>query len=295
MALSEQQIQNWARALSETENDKCVKTVSAIRKVFEDHFGSKVKVFLQGSYANSTNVRQDSDVDIVVCYQDADYSDLSFLNEQDKKFHDQNRTAYGYDFLQFKNDVESVLRTNLGTSVTRKGKCIYISGNTYRVNADVVPCFTLKRFESPYRVTAEGVQLFSDSGSVITNFPDHHKINGQEKNRSTNQKYKAVVRILKNCRNYLIDNSHIDEKYMPSFFLECLVWNVPDTHFNRNTHKEMVNSVIRKIYNDMSNNEISNNYAEINDLMWLFRGQNNRTTDGVRIFLEHTHSIINSI
>ena len=45
MALTEQQIQNWARVLSETENDKCVKTVAGIRKVLVDHFGSKVKVF----------------------------------------------------------------------------------------------------------------------------------------------------------------------------------------------------------------------------------------------------------
>jgi predicted nucleotidyltransferase len=294
MSLTEQQIQNWARALSETENDKCVKTVASIRKVLEDHFGSKVRVFLQGSYANSTNVRQDSDVDIVVCYQDAYYSDISSLTEQERIIHNQNRTSHGYEFAEFKNDVEALLRRNFVNSVTRKEKCLTIAGNSYRVSADVVPCFTHKRFHAPQAVSVEGVQLFTDTdkGSVI-NFPDHHKDNGTAKNKSTNQKYKAVVRILKNCRNHLIDNGHIDDKFMPSFLLESLVWNVPDTHFNIISHKDTVNAVIAKIYVDMADQTVSHNYAEINDLMYLFRGSAKKTPVEVRIFLEHAHRIIN--
>lgn len=293
MALTEQQIQNWARALSETENSKCVATVSVIRKILEDHFGSKVKVFLQGSYANSTNVRQDSDVDIIVCYQDAYYSDLSFLNEQDKLFHNQNRISHEYNFTQFKNDVESVLRNTFRDSVVRKDKCIMVNGNTYRVNADVVPCFTHKRFQSPYSVMVEGVHLFADSGTEVINFPDHHKINGQEKNKITNQKYKAVVRILKNGRNHLIDNNKIDDKFMPSFFLECLVWNVPHSYFEGSSQKEITNNVIKKIYNDMSSIETAHKYSEISDLFWLFHNKTNRTPETAKQFLEHIYKIIN--
>ena len=294
MALTEQQIQNWSRALTETENDKCVKTVASIRKVLEDHFGSKVKVFLQGSYANSTNVRQDSDVDIVVCYDNAYYSDISSLTDQQKVVHNQNWVAHGYEFSTFKNDVESLLRANFPNSVTRKEKCLTISENTYRVSADVIPCFTHKRFHAPQALSAEGIQLFTDTGgNIVINFPDQHKTNGQTKNQSTNQKYKAVVRILKNCRNHLVDNNHIDEKFMSSFLLESLVWNIPDTHFNAYSHKDMVNSVIGKIYADMADQTVSNNYAEINDLMYLFRSHNKKTPAEVRTFLEHAHNIIN--
>jgi len=289
MALTEQQIQNWARALSDTENDKCVRTVASIRKVLEDHFGTKVKVSLQGSYANSTNVRQDSDVDIVVCYQDAYYSDLQFLTPQDKIYNEQNKIPHDYTFFNFKNEVEVLLRENFGTSVERKEKCIRINGNASRVNADVVPCFVLNRFISnPYRIEVEGVQLFTDSGNdPVINFPIHHKKNGETKNQSTDQKYKAAVRILKNCRNNLVDNKKVSEKVMPSFLLESLVWNVPDPHFKVYSHKDMVNNVIRKIYNDMSEEE-HNKYAEINDLMWL-----KKNPSEIRIFLEHVHNIIN--
>lgn len=293
MALTEQQIQNWARALSETENDKCVKTVAAIRKVLVDHFGSKVKVFLQGSYANSTNVRQDSDVDIVVCYDNAYYSDLSSLTDQEKITHNQSSVTHDYHFPEFKNDVESLLRTNYGSSVARKEKCLTIDGNTYRVSADVVPCFTHKRFHAPQAVSVEGIQLFTDTNNItVINFPDHHKTNGQTKNQSTNQKYKAIVRILKNCRNHLVDNNSINDKLMSSFLLESLVWNVPETHFNTSTHKDAVNNVISKIYADMADPAVSHNYAEINDLMYLFRGSG-KTPAQVRTFLEHAHGVIN--
>jgi predicted nucleotidyltransferase len=294
MAISEQQIQNWARALSETENDKCVKTVASIRKILEDYFGSKVKVFLQGSYANSTNVRQDSDVDIIVCYSNAYYSDISSLTDQEKVIHNQNWVAHGYEFSTFKNDVESLLHTNFGNFVIRKEKCLTISENTYRVSADVVPCFTHKRFHAPQTLSAEGVHLFTDTGSnPVINFPDQHKTNGQTKNQSTNQKYKAVVRILKNCRNHLIDNNHIDEKFMPSFLLESLVWNVPDNYFNTTSHKDAVNNVISKIYADMADQTVANNYAEINDLVYLFRGSDKKTPAEVKTFLEHVYNIIN--
>jgi len=294
MALTEQQIQNWSRALTETENDKCIRTVASIRKVLEDYFGSKVRVFLQGSYANATNVRQDSDVDIIVCYDNAYYSDITSLTEQEKITHNQSWVAHDYDFPIFKNDVELLLRTNFGNSVTRKEKCLTINQNTYRVSADVIPCFTHKRFHAPQALSAEGIQLFTDTGNnTVINFPDQHKTNGQTKNQSTNQKYKAVVRILKNCRNHLVDNKRIDEKLMSSFLLESLVWNVLDTHFNEYSHKDMVNNVIGKIYADMADQAVANNYAEINDLIYLFRGPNKKTPAEVRTFLEHAHNAIN--
>lgn len=293
MAISEEQIQNWARALSETENAKCIATTSLIRKILEERFGSDVKVFLQGSYANSTNVRQDSDVDIVVCYQKAYYPDLSLLSPEEVEIYNGNRVTHTYNFSKFKNDVEAILRTNFGDSTNRKEKCIKIKGNTYRINADVIPCFILKRYESPYEIAAEGVQFFSDLGSIIKNFPDQHKNNGHAKNINTNQNFKSTVRALKNCRNSLVENDRIDKKNMPSFFLECLVWNVPDPYFEAGTLKDVTNNVIAKIYSDMGNVQVADTYAEINNLHWLFRGQTARTNESARQFIEQAYNLIN--
>jgi hypothetical protein len=56
---------------------------------------------------------------------------------------------------------------------------------------------------------------------------------------------------------------------------------------------QTVNAVIAKIYVDMADQTVSHNYAEINDLMYLFRGSAKKTPVEVRIFLEHAHRIIN--
>jgi tRNA nucleotidyltransferase (CCA-adding enzyme) len=66
MAINEDQLKRWATAPSETEETKCQNAVRLITNAIKERFGSDVTVFLQGSYKNRTNVRQDSDVDIVV-------------------------------------------------------------------------------------------------------------------------------------------------------------------------------------------------------------------------------------
>lgn len=291
--VTEQQLQNWAKPLSDTENAKCISTVASIRKIIEDNFGSKVEVFLQGSYKNKTNVRQDSDVDIVVCYLDAFFSDVSTLTEQDKQLNKNHYTDSDYTFTQFKQEIETLLEQEFPSSVERKNRCIRVNGNTYRVNADVIPCFLLKRFRTALTVEAEGIKLLSDSGEHVKSFPKQHYDNGIIKNSQTNEVYKKTVRMIKNCRNHLIDIGHINDQLMSSFFLECLVWNVPREYFNKTSHKDITNAVLRKIYDDMQGVESTHSYAEVSDLMWLFRGQTKRTIEQAKAFCEKVYTLIN--
>lgn len=291
--ITEQQLQNWAKPLSEIENTKCAATVASIKKVLRDKFGTSVDIFLQGSYKNSTNVKQDSDVDIVVCYKNAFFPETSSLSPQDKALHKAHYSDSDYTFAQFKNEVEQVLTSHYPGAVHRKNKCIQINKNSYRVHADVIPCFVHKRFSAATTVSAEGIELVSDDGKRIKSFPKQHYDNGVSKNTNTNQVYKATVRMMKNCRNHLIDNNHIDDKAMPSFFLECLVWNVPHSHFKNYTHKQIANEVIGKAYADMATLEQAHSYAEVSDLMWLFKGQSTRTPEQAKVFLEKVYTLIN--
>ena len=292
--INEQQLKNWARALSETENAKCITTVDAIKKLLNDYFGKRVDVFLQGSYKNKTNVRQDSDVDIVVCCLDnVFFSDISGLTPQDKELHKSIYSTSSYTFSQFKDEVCSVLTSKFLTDVERKNKCIKIKGNSYRVDADVVPCFVHKRFKTATDVLAEGIEFISDTGSTVNSFPKQHYDSGASKNIQTDEMYKKTVRTLKNCRNRLIDSASMIDKDMASFFLECLVWNVPENYFNYKNHKDVINSVLEKIYADMQDFEKADTYAEVSDLMWLFRGKTERTTEKAKIFCEKAYKLIN--
>ena len=175
----------------------------------------------------------------------------------------------------------------------RKNKCIKINSNSYRVNADVVPCFVLKRFKTALEVEAEGIKFISDNGEHIESFPKQHYNKGASKNTSTNEMYKKTVRMLKNCKNGLIDNACIIDEDMPSFFLECLVWNVPEIYFNYGNYKDVVNSVLEKIYADMKDFKKADTYAEVSDLKWLFRGKNERTPEKAKIFCEKAYKLIN--
>ncbi|MCK5588821.1 MAG: hypothetical protein KAI16_00735 [Candidatus Pacebacteria bacterium] len=169
--------------------------------------------------------------------------------------------------------------------VERKDKCIKINENTYRVRADVVPTFELKRLKNAYETSVKGIKLISDEGKSIQNFPKQHKTNGEDKNQRTNSNYKSVVRVIKNLKNNLIDDGIIDEKLMPSFFIESLVWNINDTYFYGTLNRKMILNVLEKLKSDMDNESIAIEYSEINNLIWLFKGQDRRSPQQASEFL----------
>src|SRR5579871_5163105 len=138
----------WGAPPSDTEQAKCDNAERAIRKAINasaELSSRPVEVFTQGSYANRTNVRQDSDVDICVLYTGAFFSDYSMSEGL-------NRDVLGYvagtySYNDFKNDVAAALVSYFGQAgVTRGKKAFDVHANTYRIDADVVPCFEHRRF-----------------------------------------------------------------------------------------------------------------------------------------------------
>ena len=72
-----------------------------------------IRVFTQGSYANRTNVRQDSDVDICVMYTRTFFVDYSMSEGLGNTVLGYSSGGLRYD--DFKNDVEAALRSYFGT------------------------------------------------------------------------------------------------------------------------------------------------------------------------------------
>jgi len=286
MSLSEQQLISWSGPVSTTEDQKCKNALSQVTTAIKTTFGSKVSIFLQGSYRNNTNVRRDSDVDIVVRYDDVFFPDLRYLTEGQKAIYNANRSPAQYKFGQFKNDVHQILFTSFfGSGVKRKNKCIEVPGNMTRVTADVVPSFVHKRFNTATEVSAEGIEFFADDGTDISSFPEQHYRNGVAKTEATVRMYKRTVRILKNIRNKLIEVHLIPEDLAPSFFIECLVWNVPNKEFIPGNYTQTLRNSMVAIYNDMGVQEKYWNYAEVSDLKWLFRGSKRKPEDA-KIFMQ---------
>jgi len=291
VAIYEDQLARWARAPSETEEGKCQNAVTRITKAIRVKFGDRVSIFLQGSYRNRTNVRLDSDVDTVVRLNDIYFGDINAMSEADKERYRQIPNSE-FTYSQFKRDVESVLKDTFGSNlVERHKRCIRVLKDSQWANADVLPCFVHKRFRSFGETSAEGIGFLTDDGQYVSSFPEQHYENGVSKNKTADG-YKSAVRILKNVRNVLLDQNTISQKDMPSFFLECLVWNIPDIYFSEDTYRDATKSIISKIWNDMGDPKRANEYAEVSDLMWLFRGNSTRTHQQARDFIQRAWNFI---
>lgn len=295
MSKTEQQMYNWASAPTR-DNDLSAKTYWLIKNKLEEKFGNDVEIFLQGSYANSTNIKKDSDVDIVICYKKSYFYDIDNLSDTETNLFHKNTTNASYNFSDFKNDVENYLVSIYWNTVERKNKCIKIPWNWGWVDADIVPCFVYKRYETHNKISAEWIKFLSDKNETVISFPKQHKKNWEVKNQYTWWDFKSLVRIIKNCKKELVNKWIIKEDLVSSFLLECIFWNIPNNNFNLNiSTKNKFNKVVELIYNDMWDKEKYNNYAEISDLFYLLRWSRKKSSpEEIKIFLKEAYDLVNN-
>jgi hypothetical protein len=280
----------WGGAPSATEREKCENAERAIRKAIDAcaKLNTRdIEVFAQGSYANRTNVRQDSDVDICVLCKDTffpDYSMSQGLSNAIFAFSDAN-----YRYPDFKNDVEAALKSYFGAAAVARGnKAFDVHANTYRIDADVVPCFEHRRFMGTPQTNwiLSGTQLLPDNSGKIINWPRQNYRNGVDKNDATGRRFKAVVRILKRLRNEMMESGHQVAEPISSYLLECLAWNVPNEGFGHDEYRDDVRYAIAHLWNETRTVEHCREWGEINELKYLFHASQTWTREQVNSFLE---------
>jgi hypothetical protein len=176
----------------------------------------------------------------------------------------------------FRNAVETALVTRFGRAyVTRGNKAFDVHSNTYRVDADVVAAFEYRRYRKrapdgslPYD---EGIIFFPDRGGRIINYPEQTYQNGVDKNTATGRLYKRAIRILKRTRNAMQEDGLAAATDIGSFLIECLVWNVPNDYFARDTYRAVMQAVFAHTFNGTINDESCADWREVNELMYIFR------------------------
>lgn len=257
MKFKESTLKLYAAPLSETEDTKCKHAIEAIRDALKDlgytddqkdisllesdtlaysvsmrnkYSAEKVHIFIQGSYANNTCVRNESDVDIAVVRDDV--HEYAFGERFGTSTTDKKEEA-----VKLKNAVERTLRNHFPYQVHRRNKSIKVDGSTYRKQADTVPCLLMNYYYrshlKDYSTNHQGVIIFADDGTVVRNFPKQHIANGKVKNNRTNYYYKKMVRIIKKMRHLMSDYGYGCADDVSSFGLESLVWNIPDAYFTK--------------------------------------------------------------
>lgn len=263
----------WSKPPTATEAQRCTNAESVVRNAIRSYYPlatRQIEVFPQGSYRNGTNVRASSDVDI--CVRCMDVCSLDMPQGYSKS--DFGLSDATYTYAEFKDEVERALRGYLGAAaVTRGKKAFDLHANTYRVDADVVPTFEHRRYiveSGSYRYLS-GAELLPDGGARIVNWPHQNYENGTLKNGSTGTRFKKLVRVLKRLRHEMAVDGDPAAQLVPSYLIECLLWNVPDVAFIDDLYAKNLRSILLHIYSSTQNDAGCSEWCEINGLKYLFR------------------------
>lgn len=299
MKFTEVQLRKYSAPLSNTEEERCKNAIKMIRDAMkvigyttknrdiyefesntfayaQDMFspkGNKIVLLVQGSYANNTNVRTHSDVDVAVILES------TFIPKYRENIsgRDYNFSEGTFTVSALKDDVEKALKERFNyQGVERGDKSIKVHGNSYRVDSDVVPAYRYRDYSKDYIINPEnyvrGIEIRPDSGGKIINYPEQHIKKGREKNVKTNYSYKKHVRIIKNMKKLMEEQGYRTPKNVSSFGLESLLWNIPETVYSRypSTLRFTFDELLTYIKGDLSN---IHNYKEANGVKTLIANE----------------------
>jgi hypothetical protein len=278
----EQTFRAWSKPSSEHESEKqenAERMVGDAIRLYQPLKTREIKIIAQGSYRNNTNVRQESDVDICVCCMNPFFADYAFADYTASEVGNVNAD---YTYAQFKNEVQGALEAKFGkVGIKRGNKAFDIHANAYRVDADVVPAFAYRmylkqqfsyvggNFLRPY-LQPEGTKFISDSGGVVTNWPEQHYSNGVEKNKNTGGRFKLIVRAVKRLKFYLIDKKVGGADSIASYLIESLLYNVTDSVFGGDSYTENVKNALLTCFSATQTDAACAKWVEVNGIKFLF-------------------------
>lgn len=231
MPLSDNQITKWSRRgdpIHAWYSYQMVRDSLAAAKLD----GMTYTIYPQGSYANKTNIAADSDVNMVIALRSAFYPNKEKLKPEEREEYARHYERSDLTWQRFRDVVVSALESNY--LVQESSKCAKVRSNLIRLPADVLIALDYRYYTSfpsfVAQTSIDGVQFYSSKGTKIINYPKRHIRSCRLKNSGTGGRFRRVVRVAKNARNALISDSEANVRSgtAPSYFLESLLWNVPD-------------------------------------------------------------------
>lgn len=244
MPIPNSQLEIWTNQGSTVNSSR---THTLIRSVLADHDWPEqmhYDDYLQGSYRNATNIRGESDVDIVIECTSVFYNNLT--DEEKKQL---NLSKGGQTLDSFRSEVIVALEDYFGKKYVDSSrpnaiKVVPDGPGSNRLYADVVICAQYRRYDSLKEI-ARGITFWNrDTKEQIINYPKLHFKNGAAKNEACSGTYKPTVRMFKNARSYICGNNTKRLKRFPSYFVECLIFNAPNENFEGATWKDDFVSIV---------------------------------------------------
>lgn len=304
MKYNEDFYKKLSQPISQTEDDKCRRAIDKVvealkadgwtrinQRVKYDFVGEsetaykttlkydnkEARIIIQGSYANGTNVRKESDVDVAV---------ILTSSFRDKYRDSISRENYGfvsatYGLDEFREDIYASLDRYLKNSVEKKCKSIKVDESSNTVSSDVVPAIQRRDYTIDYNFDKTNfiggivIKDFCKDYEII-NFPEQHIIEGVVKNSNTLRRYKKVVRIFKQLKIKAVSNGYLLDDDTSSFLIESMVYNIPNQSFKgTESFKEITKRIIEYWFNNSASME--SNFKEANNIKKLFSSKERKT------------------
>jgi hypothetical protein len=249
MPIAETQLDTWARQGSITQSSDTYATIRRSLESSSTGFADKdYKIFLQGSYGNDTNIYSESDVDVLIRLDSMYFYDISRLSADDQvAFNTYSGGSATYGYLDFKRDVVAALQKSFGADVTVGKKAIEVAESGSRRKVDVIAAAQFRRYRSYSLYNTQdyvsGICFFNDSAERIVNYPVQHSVNLTAKHQASALWLKPTIRILKNLRRRMQADGAIAAGLAPSYFLEGLLYNVPNEMFGVSYEDAVVKSL----------------------------------------------------
>lgn len=260
MAIPEDTLQGWAREGAVAASKRTHEAIRAALGAYSWPPEYSYAVYLQGSYRNYTNIRGDSDVDIVAELRSSFSSDLSILSQPEQAAFRALYSDSRDDWSNFRQHALTALIGWFGASAIREdAKSIKVFGDSNRLDADVLVSQERRiylQFQSQASQRYVPGVRFHDriTERWIDNFPKAHIVNGEDKNADgrTYHWYKPTVMMFKNARTFLIDRGDIADGLAPSYFVEGLLYNVPDIAFG-DSYAQSFGNCLKWLNNNRAN------------------------------------------
>jgi predicted nucleotidyltransferase len=238
MAIPEAQLETWSHQGAVPRSRDTYATIKGrLEAAGSADNGKDYSIFLQGSYANDTNIYSESDVDVVIRLNSVFYHDLSLLPEDQKAAWAKVFPDAEYGYYDFKRDVLAWLNASYPGAVTSGDKAINIAASGNRRKADVIVAIEYRRYYKFLTVNDQsytsGISFKSADGTLIANYPKQHSENCTSKHQATSSWFKPMVRIFKNMRRTMVDQDLLEAGIAPSYYIEGLLYNVPADKFGR--------------------------------------------------------------
>lgn len=267
MAIPENQLEIWSNPASQAKFKDAHESIRKSLDRYDWPSGRRdFDIYLQGSYKNSTSTRKNSDVDLVVQLNSSFRYDLSTLSDYEKELYNRYHSDATYLWEHFRNDILSALKQNESYKINIGNKCINIE--TPYLSADVVVCLQYRlynRYRGPQdEEYIEGITFKPHNEERwIINYPKQHTKNGEAKSKNTDGWYKKTVRMFKNTKSYLVEHNMISKNQVPSYFVECLLYNIPDSKFGKNFGQIYYNVLNYLYYADLNNFKCQNEVVDL--------------------------------